>query len=469
MSFTTNDLRTTALQFKSNKSDSVSIQDLINYIIPDLQNITLNIGGGGGGSGTVTSVSVVTANGVSGSVATATTTPAITIVLGAITPSSIASSGTITGSNLAGTNNGDQVIAAGNGISVNTVGLTTTVTATGSGTGTVTQVNAGTNLTITAGVNTVNPTLATIQNPTFTTSVTSPIHYGSSSSGGTLTLSSTSHATKGNIYLGSSSGLNYDEVNNRVGIGVPSPQEVLSVHSTASNGTCAIFEDTAAGADHAGILLQSNTTTWGVYSAQTHLVLSNISNSGLDVVTIGNADYVFDSGAASYNQMRLINSSGAYNTAIGCGGGYTYWVYDNISARYRLTIMPTNGNIGLSVDNPKTTLDVGGAITLEPIATVTLTAASTTVTVGNTSYIKVASDNAVAANRILVLPQSTFAGQQLTIDFSGSSGAWQMVDNAAQGTAGNMRLNGDFVAGPNSTIHLHSNGLDWIEDSRSVN
>lgn len=50
----------------------------------------------GGGSGTVTSVSVTTANGVSGTVATATTTPAITLTLGAITPSSISSSGTIT-------------------------------------------------------------------------------------------------------------------------------------------------------------------------------------------------------------------------------------------------------------------------------------------------------------------------------------------------------------------------------------
>lgn len=45
--------------------------------------------GGGGGSGTVTSVSVVTANGVSGSVANATTTPAITLTLGAIAPASV--------------------------------------------------------------------------------------------------------------------------------------------------------------------------------------------------------------------------------------------------------------------------------------------------------------------------------------------------------------------------------------------
>jgi len=40
-------------------------------------------------NGTVTSVSVATANGVSGSVATSTTTPAITLTLGAITPSTV--------------------------------------------------------------------------------------------------------------------------------------------------------------------------------------------------------------------------------------------------------------------------------------------------------------------------------------------------------------------------------------------
>lgn len=50
--------------------------------------------GAGTGSGTVTDVSVTTANGVSGSVATSTTTPAITLTLGAITPTSAAFSGT---------------------------------------------------------------------------------------------------------------------------------------------------------------------------------------------------------------------------------------------------------------------------------------------------------------------------------------------------------------------------------------
>ena len=42
-----------------------------------------------GGGGTVTTVSVVTANGISGSVATATTTPAITLTLGSITPTTV--------------------------------------------------------------------------------------------------------------------------------------------------------------------------------------------------------------------------------------------------------------------------------------------------------------------------------------------------------------------------------------------
>lgn len=59
------------------------------------QYVTLTDGAGnlvtiaGGGGGTVTTVSVVSANGVSGTVATATTTPAITLTLGAITPSSL--------------------------------------------------------------------------------------------------------------------------------------------------------------------------------------------------------------------------------------------------------------------------------------------------------------------------------------------------------------------------------------------
>jgi hypothetical protein len=82
------------------------------------------------GAGTVTTVSVTTANGVSGSVATATSTPAITLTLGAITPTSVAASGTVTASNLSGTNTGDQTITlTGNVTGSGTGSFATTIAA----------------------------------------------------------------------------------------------------------------------------------------------------------------------------------------------------------------------------------------------------------------------------------------------------------------------------------------------------
>ena len=89
--------------------------------------------------GTVTSVSVTTANGVSGTVATSTTTPAITLTLGAITPTSV-NGVTISGattptlsvtgtSSISGSNTGDNA--------VNSLysGLVTNATHTGDATG----------------------------------------------------------------------------------------------------------------------------------------------------------------------------------------------------------------------------------------------------------------------------------------------------------------------------------------------
>lgn len=90
------------------------------------------------GAGTVTSVSVATANGISGSVANSTTTPAITLSLGAITPSSV-NSVAISGSStptlavsgttsVSGHNTGDQTISLGGDITgTGTSSITTTV------------------------------------------------------------------------------------------------------------------------------------------------------------------------------------------------------------------------------------------------------------------------------------------------------------------------------------------------------
>jgi hypothetical protein len=111
----------------------------------------------------VTSVSVVTANGVSGSVANATTTPAITLTLGAITPTSVAASGTVTGSNLSGTssgtNTGDQTITLTGGV-------------TGSGTGSF-AATVITNANLTGMVTSVGNATTVVTNANLTGDVTS--------------------------------------------------------------------------------------------------------------------------------------------------------------------------------------------------------------------------------------------------------------------------------------------------------
>jgi hypothetical protein len=86
------------------------------------------------GMGTVTTVSGTGNQGVTVSISNPTTTPNITVGLGNITPTSVAATGTITGSNLSGTNTGDQTItlsgdATGSGVgpitlTLNTVNLT---------------------------------------------------------------------------------------------------------------------------------------------------------------------------------------------------------------------------------------------------------------------------------------------------------------------------------------------------------
>lgn len=60
----------------------------------------------------VSSISVNTANGVSGSVAVLSSVSTITLTLGAITPASVAATGTVSGSNLSGTNTGDETSAS---------------------------------------------------------------------------------------------------------------------------------------------------------------------------------------------------------------------------------------------------------------------------------------------------------------------------------------------------------------------
>jgi len=93
-------------------------------------------GGGGGGSGTVTSISATGSNGVTIAGSPITTSGTLNIGLGNITPVSVTATGAISGSNLSGTNTGDQTIT-----------LTGDVTGSGTGSFAATLANSG----VTAG------------------------------------------------------------------------------------------------------------------------------------------------------------------------------------------------------------------------------------------------------------------------------------------------------------------------------
>lgn len=115
-----------------------------------------------GSGGTVTSASVVTANGVSGSVANPTTTPAITLTLGAITPTTVngitlsgsstptlAVTGTTT---VSGANTGDQTNISGNAATVTTnANLTGPITSSGNATSVASQTGTGSTFAMAAG------------------------------------------------------------------------------------------------------------------------------------------------------------------------------------------------------------------------------------------------------------------------------------------------------------------------------
>lgn len=89
---------------------------------------------------------------------------------------------------------------------------------------------------------------ADLASPTFTGTVVAPTLSGSAASGGGLTLRSTTHATKGSILFGTSA---YDEVNNRLGIGVAAPLVTLDVGGVLSvRGNALRFGSTATDNAH---------------------------------------------------------------------------------------------------------------------------------------------------------------------------------------------------------------------------
>lgn len=143
-----------------------------------------------GSSGTVTDVSITSANGISGTVQNSTTTPAITLSLGDITPTSVAASGIISGSNFTGSSSG-----------INTGDQTITLTGdvTGSGTGSFATILANSGVTAGSYGSATQVPAFTVDSKGRITSVSNVTITG----GGTVTSVAASGGTTGLSFTGS--------------------------------------------------------------------------------------------------------------------------------------------------------------------------------------------------------------------------------------------------------------------------
>ena len=111
------------------------------------------------------------------------------------------------------------------------------------------------------------------------TSATAPTLYGSASASGNLVLQSTSSGTKGKVLFGTSG---YDETNNRLGIGIASPSEKLTVVGNIDNTANTNF----------GIVLKGSASTgmvsWRLFASGRYIYVINNGSSTLQIFGASN-------------------------------------------------------------------------------------------------------------------------------------------------------------------------------------
>ncbi|MBP6431557.1 MAG: hypothetical protein KA319_07315 [Ferruginibacter sp.] len=123
----------------------------------------------------------------------------------------------------------------------------------------------------------------------------------------------------------------------------------------------------------------------------------------------------------------------------------------------------TTGNVGLSSTSNDVRLQINGAIAFER-QTFNATLATTNITVGNRTYLRINSDDVNPANRKVTLTTGLVIGQMIIIHCISNSFRLEDTDLnlELQGTA-------DYNLGLDDTITLIWDGVEWVELNRSNN
>lgn len=342
--------------------------------------------GSGGGSGTVTSVSVVSANGLAGTVATATTTPAITLstsVTGVLKGNGTAISAATAGTDYVAP--GGALGTPSSGTLTNATGLPLTTGVTGllpvanGGTGTATPaLVAGTNVTITG---------------------TWPNQTINSSGGGSMTYPGAGIANS----TGSAWGTSYSTTGTGTVLALAtSPTLVTPALGTPTSGdfstgtfTWPTFNQNTTGTA-ANITASSNSTltTLSALSLPGSQVSGNISGNAANVtgtVAIGNGGTGQTTASAAITALSGTQTSGYYLRSDGTNTLLAAIVAADVptlnqnttgtAANVTGTVAVANGGTGLTTTPANGALDIGNGTGF----TRTTLTAGTGITVTNTS------------------------------------------------------------------------------------
>lgn len=420
--------------------------------------ITLTDGAGNlastsGGSGTVSSVSVTTANGISGTVATSTTTPAISLTLGAITPSSVVTSGVLNSS----LSTDASSISTGSGIFSGGVGIAKKLYV-GSATQASSSTVAGVVLSGGLGIAKDIISAGNIYVPTATSSV-GAIGIGSftlkSNSTNFVASDSTypsaliSGGGTGNIIIGHAAGTALSDASNCFALGPSALHSNISGTGVVAIGSTAGFFATG----NEGVFIGLNAGA-AVTSGTRGVYIGSNAGNGTTITGTQNVAVGFGAGGSLTGAVTLVTCVGS-----NAGGGVTtgnVGVYLGYSAGSSITTGDYNTVVGPASTTGITT---GRANTiLGSVSGLSTSLSNNIILADGDGFIRAQYGTGWTLSGFVKLPSYTVAG----LPSASTSGAGSTAFVTDASTTLVLGLGGTVAGGGSNKVPVYSDGTNWV-------